>query len=246
MIKLLKRYEIHTTPFEAVKNWAINNTSNDNLLLYESTGSDDGLPYALEYIDYNIDYPTTNSFCDIALEQQDADLATLELGLKVVGIFYPEIDPKNIDGTYMRSIYHQVKTMFYNQYFDPSKIWGIENIDFPLSKTERRISDEIRLINIPKLVFGDKIVPKSVVATDNTTDNEYIITDDGYGNLHSGTNLFSHQQEIRKHDNEFVLGFDHRCDYYHWNDYSYIQTWDEMITDTWENLLILTWDELHP
>lgn len=215
MIKLLKKYEIHTTPFEAIKNWAINNTHNDNLLLYESTGSDDGLPYALEYVDYGSSgHPVVNSLCDIALEQQDADLATLELGVNVVGIFYPELDPKNIDGTYMRSVYHQIKTMFYNQYYDPTKVWGIENIDFPLSKTERRMSDEIRLIDIPRLVFGDKIVPKSVVALDNTTDNEYIITDDGYGNLRAGINLFSHQQEIRHHRNEFDIGYSYFCDPY--------------------------------
>ena len=99
MIKLLKRYEIHTTPFEATKNWAINNIRNDNLLLYESTGSDDGLPYALEYVDYgsNIAYPVPISSCDISLEQQDADLANLESGLNIIGIFYPELDPQNID-----------------------------------------------------------------------------------------------------------------------------------------------------
>jgi len=216
MIKLLKKYEIHTTPFEAIKNWAINNTHNDNLLLYETTGSDDGVPYALEFIDYGsgLRLPITSSACDIALEQQDADLATLELGVNVVGIFYPEIDPKNIDGTYMRSVYHQVRTMFYNQYFDPTKIWGSENIDFPLSRTERRLSDEIRLIDIPRIVFGDKIVPKSVLVTDNTTDNEYTITDDGYGNLRAGTNLFSHQQEIRHHSNDFEFGYTYFCDPY--------------------------------
>ena len=214
MIKLLKKYEVLTTPFEAVKTWAINNTDNENLLLYESTGSDDGLPYALEFIDFGSGFPVTSSTCDIALEQQDSDRATLELGLNVVGIFYPEFDPQNLDGTYKRSIYHQVKTMFYNMYYDPTKIWGIENIDFPLSKTKRRLSDEIRLLNIPRDVFGDKIVPKTVIITDNTTDNEYAITDDGYGNLLAGNNLFSNQQEIRHHDNEFVFGYSHFCDAY--------------------------------
>lgn len=221
MLKSLKKYEIQTKPFEAVKTWALNNTHNDNLLLFESTGPDDGLPYALEYIDYgnNIGYPIPNSSCNISLEQQDADLATLELGLNIIGIFYPDSDPQNIDGTYKRSVYHQVKTMFYNLYLDPTKIWGVENIDFPLSRTERRISDEIRLIDIPRNVFGDKMVPKSVVMTDNTTDNEYLITDDGNGNLFAGTNLFSHQQEIRHHNNEFSLGFDPHC-----NDYNNFNT----------------------
>ena len=214
MIKLLKKYEIQARPFEATKNWAVSNIRNDNLLLYESTGSDDGLPYALEFMDYGITHPSENDNCDIALEQQDYDLATLELGLKIIGIFYPEMDPTNPDGTYKRSIYHQVKTMFYNDYLDPTKIWGIENIDFPLSRTERRLSDEIRLLDIPRNVFGDKIIPKSVKIVDDTTDNEYIITDDGNGNLFAGMNLFSHQQEVRNHENEFDHGSSNDCDWY--------------------------------
>ena len=214
MIKPLHKYDTQTTPFLATKDWYINNTDNADVLLYESTGSDDGLPIALEFVDYGSDYPTIGSFCDIALEQQSADLAITELGLNVIGIFYPELDPENIDGTYKRLIYSQIKTMFYNTYYDPTKMWGMENIDFPLSKTKKWISDEFRLINVPKNVFGDKIIPNSVIITDDTTDNEYIITDDGNCNLSAGTNLFSHQQEIRGHTNDFVLGFDHRCDNY--------------------------------
>jgi len=214
MIKLLKKYEIQAKPFEATKNWAVSNIRNDNLLLYESTGSDDGLPYALEFMDYGVTHPSENDNCDIALEQQDYDLATLELGLKIIGIFYPELDPINPDGTYKRSVYHQVKTMFYNDYLDPTKIWGVENIDFPLSRTERRLSDEIRLLDIPRNVFGDKIIPKSVRIVDDTTDNEYTITDDGNGNLFAGVNLFSHQQEVRNHENEFDHGSTAACDWY--------------------------------
>jgi len=214
MHKTLYRYDIQTTPFLATKNWYINNTDNADVLLYESTGSDDGSPIALEFIDYSSGYPITNSFCDIALDQQSADRAITELGLNVIGIFYTESDPQNIDGTYKRSIYSQIKTMFYNTYYDPTKMWGMENIDFPLSKTKKWISDEFRLINVPKNVFGDKIIPNSVVMIDDTTDNEYIITDDGNCNLSAGTNLFSHQQEIRKHTNDFVLGYTHFCDAY--------------------------------
>ena len=232
MIKLLKRYEICMTPFEATKNWAINNTHNDNILLYESSSSDDGVPYALEFVDYGSGFPALNSKCNIALEQQDDDLAILELGLNVIGIFYPELDPKNIDGTYKRSIYHQIKTMFYNMYFDPTKIWGIENIDFPLSKTKRILSDEFHLLDIPRNVFGDKIIPESVTAIDNTTDNEYIITDDGNGNLVAKSNLFSHQQEIREHSNNFTLGFSDYCnDYFNFNSYRLLEDEDIRITE---------------
>ena len=186
MIKLLKKYQVQSMPFDASKKWSVNNTDNDNLLLTE-----DDYPIALEFLDYGdgTDYPIDNNSCDIALEQQDANVATVEEGLKVTGPFYPNSDPTNFDGTYKRSIYYQVKSMFYNVYLDPTKIWGNENIDFQLSETKRKLSDKFRLIDIPRMVFGSKIIPKTVVAFDNSLDNAYTITDDGNGNLFAGKNL---------------------------------------------------------
>ena len=201
MIKLLKKYQVQLTPFEATKDWSLSNVNNDDLLLPEDTGSE--VAIAQEIIDYSSGFPVDNYICDIALEQQDDDLAILEDGLKITGIFYPDIDPTNNDGTYKRSIYYQIRTMFYNMYRDPTEIWGLENIDFELSKTKRKLSDKFRLINIPRNVFGDKITPKSLNIFDNTLDNDYSITDDGNGNVFAGTNLFSHQQEIGEYKNEF-------------------------------------------
>ena len=66
MIKLLKQYQITSTPFNATKNWSLNNTDNTNLLLTE-----DDYPVALEFIDYSYNSSSVNSNCDIALEQQD-------------------------------------------------------------------------------------------------------------------------------------------------------------------------------
>ena len=45
-------------------------------------------------------------------------------------------------------------------------------------------------------------------------DNDYTITDDGYGNLQAGTNLFSKQQEIGDFDNDFAGGYSSVCDDY--------------------------------
>lgn len=212
MIKSLKKYQVQLTPFEATKNWALNNTDNENLLLME-----DDYPVALEFLDFGsgVGVPVENFGCDIALEQQGTDLATIEEGLKVTGIFYPETDPSNIDGTYKRTIYSQVKTMFYNSYLDPTKIWGIDNIDFELSRTKRILADQFRLFNIPRMVFGDRMTPKSIVIQDNTLDNLYTITDDGNGNLFAGENLFSHQQELGEYVNEFDATMSSSlCDWY--------------------------------
>ncbi len=219
MIKLLKKYQVQVTPFVTTKNWNLNNVYNENLILFESTGSDDGLPFALEFLDYGdgSELPITNSLCDITLEQQTNDLATSQTGLNVKDIVNINSEPTNDDGTYKRSIYHQVKTMFYNSYLDPSKIWGIENIDFTLSQTKRNLSDQFRLIDIPRNVYGDKIMPKTVKVYDNTLDNVYTITDDGNGNLFANKNLFSHQQELGEYKNTFISNMSSSYCNYYWN-----------------------------
>lgn len=221
MIKALKKYQVQLTPFEATREWSLNNIENDNLLLFESTGSDDGMPYALEFIDYSQGpFPVDNNECNIALEQQDSDFTVIEQGQKATGLVYPTTELKNPDGTFMRSIYSQVKTMFYNNYIDPSKIWGIENIDFELGQTKRLLADQFRLFNIPRHVFGDKMSPNSIQMNDNTLDNPYTIVDDGNGNLFAGTSLFSHQQELGEYINEFIADLTSSyCDYY-WQDHT--------------------------
>ncbi len=216
MIKPLKKYQIQVNPFEATYDWSLTNTDNENLLLYESTGSDDGEPYALEFIDYSQSYAFDNYNCALAQEQQtNGNVITVDYGLNVSGLFYPDTDPQNNDGTYQRMIYAQIKTTFYNEYRDPTKIWGVETIDFDLSKTTKNLSDEFRIIYIPQISFGDKIVPNTVIFTDNTLDNPYTITDDGNGNLLAGNNLFSHQQEVGNYTNNFIADISSSyCDYY--------------------------------
>lgn len=216
MIKVLKKFQVQMSPFQATKDWALNNTDNENLILFESTGSDDSEPIALEYIDYDsgIGLPVTNSYCDVALETQDADRVVFREGQKVTGPFYPDTDPTNPDGTYKRSIYYQVKSSFYNDYRDFTKLLGVEKLDFELSKTKRRLEDNIKLFDIPRLVFGDKIVPNTVEIPSDTLDNDLTIVDDGNGNLFAGTNLFSKQQEIGDFYNVFVTGSNFNCAYY--------------------------------
>jgi len=229
MIKSLKKYQIQTTPFNATKDWSINNKDNDNLLLTE-----DDYPIALEFIDYGggDELPSVNSLCDIALEQQIYNSVKLNEGLKTTGIFYPENDPKNLDGTYQRPIYNQIKTVFYNNYLDPIKIFGLENIDFELSKTKKLLSDKFILFNIPKNIFGDKIIPNSINIIDTTLDNDYIFTDDGNGNLLAGTNIFSHYQEIGEYENNFEEGSSSFCNYY-WNNITLFISWDND-SDVWD------------
>jgi hypothetical protein len=217
MIKDLKRYQLKLTPFQATKNWELDNIFNDNLLLLEQTGSDGSdIALGLEFLEYGdgSESPQTGSACDISLEQQDADRALFKEGQNISGLFYPDSDPKNSDGTYKRLVYSQYKSSFYNDFRNPTEIWGVENIDFELSKTKRYLAQGIQVFEIPRLVYGDKILPKSVVMHNQSQDNEYVVMDDGDGNLIAGINLFSHVQEIGKFGNDFTVGSSGFCNDY--------------------------------
>ena len=85
-------------------------------------------------------------------------------------------------------------------------MFGLENIDFGLGQTNRYLSDNFRIFNVPKYVFGEKILENSVKLIDNSIDDIVYINDDGHGNLIAGTNLFSKQQEIGNFDNLYETG----------------------------------------
>ena len=210
MLKSLHKNDTLTTPFVATKDWNLSNVANDNLVLTEHSGS----PVALEFLDYSPTTFATGSLCNIALEQQDADRVLYREGQQASGLFYTSSEQVNVDGTYKRLVYSQVQNMFYNNYRDPTKIWGLEYLDFDISQTKRFLSEKFKLYDVPVDIFGEKIVPNSVVVYEKETDNNYTITDDGYGNLYATKNLFSRQQEIGNFENEFQTGSNVVCSEY--------------------------------
>lgn len=209
MLKTLKRDDTTLSPYIATKNWDLSNIANTDLILAEN-----GNPVAVENVTYEFLQTIPNYNCKLAKEDQPNDLAIFREGLKTSGLFYPDLDPQNIDGTYKRMVYSQIKTMFYNNYRNPTQIWGTEKIDFDLSGTKKFLSDLIKVFYIPTSIMGEKIIEGSVQVKDNTLDNDYLITDDGQNNLFAGTNLFSKQQEIGKHPNIFATGSDSFCNSY--------------------------------
>lgn len=221
MLKSLNKNDTQITPFIATKNWELSNVANDDLILMEHSGSD-GLPVALEYLDYEPNFVISSSGCNISLENQTLDKALVRSGLKTDGIFYPDSDPQNYDGTYQRLIYSQVVTMFYNNYRDPTKLWGLEEIDLEKSQTKKFIVDKFKILNIPQQVFGEKIIENTVTLFDTTTDNNYTIIDDGNCNLFAGTNLFSHQQELGNYPNQIISGSEPECN-------NYNNSWDVIL-----------------
>lgn len=205
MIKNLKRSDIQNTPFVATKPWVLTSFLNQDLVIVEEKPQE--IPVAQEFIDYEGggELPILNRECNIALEQQDPDNVLYEEGQKREGIFYPEEDPKNNTGTFKRLVYTQIKNAFYNDWNDPTKIFGMENIDFQTSDVKKFLSDEFRVFTITKDYFGEKILENTVLLVDNALDDNFQIIDDGKGNVIAKQNLFSRVQEIRRFYNQITL-----------------------------------------
>jgi hypothetical protein len=200
MIKQLGKHDRLISPFIAAKQWALSNVDPQDLVLTETTGSSE--PVALEFTDYTDGTPFVNRECNIALEQQPNDLAIPEAGKSGSGTFFPDREETNQKTkTFKRLIYDQIQKAFYNDYKNPLQIFGIDNIDFPLSKTDRFIGNEFLMFTIPRNVFGDRLAEKTIQMFDHTFDDNLIIVDDGEGNLVAGMNLFAKVQEIRTFGN---------------------------------------------
>ena len=215
MNKSIRKDDVVTIPFMATKEWELSNTLNTDVILSEA-----GNPIAVEFVSYGSGdgNPVWDTSCNIAKEQQEIDRVNYREGERRSGIFYPDTEPTNADGTYKRLVYAQIKGVFYNKYRDPTKMWGMEYIDFEKSQTKKFLVDSIRLFDIPQVIFGEKILENSVFITDNTLDDDYLINDDGFNNLIAGTNIFSRYQETYPFVNVFESGSNNLCnDYFDFN-----------------------------
>jgi hypothetical protein len=214
MIKSLNKNDVLVTPFEAQKTWETNNLNPLDLILWMSqsidlsTGITSSLTgtIALTYIDYgdnSVGYPITNSFCSLALQQQDSEYIIYQKGTQDFNVLYPTAsfydasskfytaseNPRNIDGTYTSIIYESNKHLFYNGYNNFTKTFGMESAD--LTETNRLLTDNMDVFTIPQSKFGEKIIPNSLKMFDSSLDREYVILDDGKCNLIFSGSVFS-------------------------------------------------------
>lgn len=212
MLKFINKNDTLNTPFTTTKDRHLSNNLNEDLILFEQ-----GTEVAIEFIDYgdgSTSQPFINSSCSLANENQSANLATYREGKKISGLFYPDEDPQNLDLTYKRIVYNQIQGMFYNNYRDPSKMWGMEEIDFDKSQAKKFLTDKFVIFTISPKIMGEKVIPKTVLFIDNSSDNEYSIKDDGNTNLFIGKNVFSREQELGHFVNSFATGSDGTCNFY--------------------------------
>jgi hypothetical protein len=191
MIKSLNRDDIQVTPFTATKTWILQNTDNDDLILWISGSLSGSISHT--YIDYGdgTSSPITNSYCDLALQQQENQSYVLyQRGIKNESTFYPEgciyynsgSNPRNTsDNSYMSIVYNTNKQLFYNTYDNPTQIWGLESIN--LNNTIRILTDVMDVFSLNKSQFGEKIVPNSVSIQDDFGEIKYTIVDDGNTHL---------------------------------------------------------------
>ncbi len=216
MLKALNINDTLVTPYTATKDWHLSNSEDTDLILFEHTGSDGNpIAVAVEFIDYGDGSggPFVNNSCSLANEKQSLNKASFREGKKTTGTFFPD-EPQNLDGTYKRIVYSQIQGMFYNNYRDPTKMWGMEEIDFDKSQAKKFLTDKFVILDVPTIIMGEKILPNSVEINDTTSDNDYTIIDDGHTNLFIGTSVFSKQQELRSFGNQFISSSDGTCNGY--------------------------------
>lgn len=199
------------SPFRANKTQRLFNVQNEDCVILEELSASVEISetqVALEYVDYSSGTPFLNQDCNIALEQQTDDQASFEEGISGSLMPYePGVDSFNLHtGTSKLLLFNQMRRAFYNDYHNPTEIFGMENIDFPLSKTNRYLANNFIMFTIPRIVMGDKIQPGSVQFQDTTFDDNILIQDDFNGNLIAGDNLFSKVQEVRGLGNSIYQG----------------------------------------
>jgi len=92
--------------------------------------------------------------------------------------FDANTDPKS-HGKYQRLIYSSIAAQFYRNSSTASLFTEVGNRKSYASTDERVISDDIAVISIPQIYYGEGIKVGSVIVNDGS--NDYV--DDGYSNL---------------------------------------------------------------
>jgi hypothetical protein len=138
------------------------------------------------------------------LDNTNTDIVN-QVGTSGSGHFDESTESQNTDGSYTRLVYSQIHNTFYNSSHNPMSVFGLENIDFGLSKTNRHIGDNFLLINVPRKMFGETILPNSVMINNFSTDDAVVVYDDGFGNMLAGNNIFYRIQEVRHFENVITI-----------------------------------------
>jgi hypothetical protein len=104
------------------------------------------------------------------------------------GLFDPDTDETNIDGSYKRLVYKSIKSQFYTNPATSSILTEVGKRRSYASTNERVIHNDIAVISVPQSKYGNGIKVGSVVLRDDSINRTY--TDDSFSNLiDSGSNI---------------------------------------------------------
>ena len=182
MIKHLANSDITVRPFTTYKNWEIQ----------------------------SIDSSSVNSFGE---STYFAGRMTISEGISCSGIFYdsgspyynPITEPINANGEYKRITYSVTQAMFYNDYNNPLKRFGVEYWDKdPITgiRENRSINKRVLTARIGNAYWGETIKPNSVRILDGSSiHSPYVIVDDGNTNLILTGSQFPYFAQITPHRN---------------------------------------------
>jgi len=201
MLKTLNRNDKTLRPFYTYKNWVIDTTLNEDLIINE-TGDDIYLYHYSSSIEGEVSGSLATQFQSYTFEQYPIE------GLKLSGHFYELSDPYYETGSnplnwnmkYKRVVFSTVDHMFYRHQDSQLQTFGIEKYDIgPNGEREiRTIHDRVNILNIIQNIYGEKIKPNSIDIYDYSAHDEvYHIKDDGYTNLILQDKYFSNIQQIQ-------------------------------------------------
>lgn len=136
--------------------------------------------------------PIRNDDFNLLLEEDDDRFVKIETGIKIEKYirFLPVSESKNVNGTYKRLVYDQIKNSYYSDTKDPTKLLGLENIDLFLDKSNRSIGDQIKVATLPQAYYGDAIQKGTVRVMDDSQEQSITFVDDGNGNVITSGSVF--------------------------------------------------------
>jgi len=129
---------------------------------------------------------------NLVLEESGDKFINIAEGVKIEKYvrFLPESSSRNVDGTYKRLVYDQIKNSYYSDTKDPTKVLGLENIDVFLDRSKRFIGNSIKVATVPQAYFGDTIQKNSLRIEDNSQEQSITFVDDGDGNVITSGSVF--------------------------------------------------------
>ena len=102
-------------------------------------------------------------------------------GISGSGVFDSDVDEQSY-GIYKRVIYNSIKSQFYTNSATASILTEVGRRRSYASTDERIIEDEIVVLPIPQIKYGEGVKVGSVVLVDDGVGRTY--TDDGFSNSH--------------------------------------------------------------